>query len=184
MAMNDEETVALIAGGHTFGKAHGAHDPSKCVGPAPAAAGIEQQGLGWQNTCGTGKGDDAVTSGLEGAWSASPTAFTMQYLDNLYAFDWVQTKSPAGAIQWTPANGRGGEPRAGRARPGQETCAVHVHYGPGAQVRPQLQADHAALEATSRGVQTRVCQGVVQADPPRHGPARTLPSVRRFRVWT
>ena len=107
MAMNDEETVALIAGGHTFGKAHGAHDPSKCVGPAPAAAGIEQQGLGWQNKCGAGKGDDTVTSGLEGAWSASPTAFTMQYLDNLYAFDWVQTKSPAGAIQWIPANGQG-----------------------------------------------------------------------------
>jgi catalase-peroxidase len=106
MAMNDEETVALIAGGHTFGKAHGAHDPSKCVGPAPAAAGVEEQGLGWQNKCGTGKGDDTVTSGLEGAWSASPTAFTMQYLDNLYAFDWVQTKSPAGAIQWTPANGQ------------------------------------------------------------------------------
>jgi len=107
MAMNDEETVALIAGGHTFGKAHGAHDPSKCIGPEPAAAGLEQQGLGWQNKCGTGKGDDTVTSGLEGAWSASPTAFTMQYLDNLYAFDWVQTKSPAGAIQWIPANGQG-----------------------------------------------------------------------------
>jgi catalase-peroxidase len=107
MAMNDEETVALIAGGHTFGKAHGAHDPSKCVGPAPTAAGVEQQGLGWQNKCGTGKGDDTVTSGLEGAWSASPTTFTMQYLDNLYAFDWVQTKSPAGAIQWIPANDQG-----------------------------------------------------------------------------
>jgi catalase-peroxidase len=107
MAMNDEETVALIAGGHTFGKAHGAHDPSKCVGPAPAAAAVEQQGLGWQNKCGTGKGNDTVTSGLEGAWSSSPTTFTMQYLDNLYAFDWVQTKSPAGAIQWIPANGQG-----------------------------------------------------------------------------
>ena len=107
MAMNDEETVALIAGGHTFGKAHGAHDPSKCVGAAPAAAGIEQQGLGWQNKCGTGKGDDTVTSGLEGAWSSNPIAFTTQYLNNLFAFDWVKTKSPGGAIQWTPANDAG-----------------------------------------------------------------------------
>ncbi len=106
MAMNDEETVALIAGGHTFGKAHGAHDPSKCVGAEPAAAGVEQQGLGWQNKCGSGNAGDTVTSGLEGAWSANPIAFTMQYLDNLYAFDWVQTKSPAGAIQWIPANGQ------------------------------------------------------------------------------
>ena len=105
MAMNDEETVALIAGGHTFGKAHGAHDASKCQGPAPAAAGIEEQGMGWQSKCGTGKGGDTITSGLEGAWSASPTTFTMQYLDNLYSFDWVQTKSPSGAIQWIPANG-------------------------------------------------------------------------------
>jgi catalase-peroxidase len=105
MAMNDEETLALIAGGHTFGKAHGAHDPSKCVGQAPAAAGIEQQGLGWKNKCGTGNGDDTVTSGLEGAWSSNPTAFTMQYLNNLFTFDWVQTKSPGGAIQWIPANG-------------------------------------------------------------------------------
>ncbi len=106
MAMNDEETVALIAGGHTFGKAHGAHDPAKCVGAEPAAAGVEQQGLGWQNKCGTGKGDDTVTSGLEGAWSANPIAWTTQYLDNLFTFDWVQTKSPGGAIQWMPANGQ------------------------------------------------------------------------------
>jgi catalase-peroxidase len=102
MAMNDEEIVALIAGGHTFGKAHGAHPDTQCVGADPAAAPIEQQGLGWKNKCGTGSGADAVTSGLEGAWSASPIAFTTQYLDNLFAFDWVQTKSPAGAIQWTP----------------------------------------------------------------------------------
>ena len=101
MAMNDEEIVALIAGGHTFGKAHGAH-PADCLGAAPAGEGIESQGFGWKNKCGTGNGADTVTSGLEGAWSASPIAFTTQYLDNLFAFDWVQTKSPAGAIQWMP----------------------------------------------------------------------------------
>lgn len=101
MAMNDEETVALIAGGHTFGKAHGAvkHD---CVGKEPAAAATEEQGFGWKNKCGKGKGVDTFTSGLEGAWSANPTAWTMQYLDNLFAFNWVQTKSPAGATQWVP----------------------------------------------------------------------------------
>ncbi len=107
MAMNDEETVALIAGGHTFGKAHGAHDPSKCVGPEPAAAGVEQQGFGWNNKCGTGKGADTVTSGLEGAWTVSPAAWSNNYLDNLFNFDWVQTKSPAGAIQWVPKDNKG-----------------------------------------------------------------------------
>ncbi len=104
MAMNDEETVALIAGGHTFGKAHGAHDPAKCVGVEPAAAGVEQQGIGWTSKCGRGSAGDTVTSGLEGAWTASPIAWTTQYLDNLFTFDWVQTKSPAGAIQWVPSN--------------------------------------------------------------------------------
>jgi catalase-peroxidase len=104
MAMTDEETLALIAGGHSFGKAHGAADPSKCAGSEPAAAPIEQQGLGWHNNCGTGKGADTITSGLEGAWSASPTKWSMQYLDNLFTYDWVKSKSPAGATQWIPAN--------------------------------------------------------------------------------
>ena len=107
MAMNDEETVALIAGGHTFGKAHGAHAPSKCVGAEPAAAPIEEQGLGWKNKCGKGNAEDTVTSGLEGAWTTNPIAWTTQYLDNLFAYEWVQTKSPAGAIQWVPADGAG-----------------------------------------------------------------------------
>ncbi len=106
MAMNDEETVALIAGGHTFGKAHGAHKPSKCVGADPAGAPLEQQGLGWKNKCGKGHSEDTVSSGLEGAWSSNPTKWTMEYLTWLYTFDWVQTKSPAGAIQWIPADGK------------------------------------------------------------------------------
>ena len=104
MAMNDEETVALIAGGHTFGKAHGAHKPSECVGPEPAAAGIEEQGFGWKNKCGKGNAEDTVTSGLEGAWSVNPIAWTTQYLDNLFGYEWVQTRSPAGAIQWIPSD--------------------------------------------------------------------------------
>jgi catalase-peroxidase len=105
MAMNDEETVALIAGGHTFGKAHGARKPGDCVGAEPAAASVDQQGLGWANKCGTGKGADTITSGLEGAWTANPIAWTTMYLDFLLGFDWVQTKSPAGAIQWIPSDG-------------------------------------------------------------------------------
>ena len=104
MAMNDEETVALIAGGHSFGKTHGAHKPEDCLGPEPAAAGLEEQGLGWKNRCGKGNGADTITSGLEGAWTITPTAWSMNFLQNLFNFEWVQTKSPAGATQWIPKN--------------------------------------------------------------------------------
>ena len=104
MAMNDEEIVALIAGGHTFGKAHGAHKPDECVGAEPAAGAMEDQGFGWKNKCGKGHSEDTVTSGLEGAWTSLPTKWTHMYLDNLLQFEWVETKSPAGATQWIPTD--------------------------------------------------------------------------------
>ena len=105
MAMNDEETVALIAGGHTFGKTHGAADPSKYVGPEPEAAPLENMGLGWKNSFGTGNAGSTISSGLEGAWTATPIEWDNSYFELLFAHDWVQTKSPAGATQWIPKDG-------------------------------------------------------------------------------
>ena len=107
MAMNDEETVALIAGGHTFGKAHGAASPKGNVGPVPQGAGIAEQGLGWKNKFGKGKGGDTITSGLEGAWTSTPTQWSNDYFKNLFRYEWELTKSPAGAWQWTPKNAGG-----------------------------------------------------------------------------
>ncbi len=107
MAMNDEETVALIAGGHTFGKTHGAADPGKYVSKEPAAATIEEQGTGWKNTFGTGSGVHTITSGLEGAWTTTPTQWSNNYFENLYKYDWELVKSPAGAHQWKPKAGAG-----------------------------------------------------------------------------
>ena len=107
MAMNDEETVALIAGGHSFGKTHGAADPSRYVGPEPEAAPIEQQGLGWKNTYESGNGDYTIGSGLEVTWTTTPTKWSNNFFQNLFSYDWELTKSPAGAHQWTPKNGAG-----------------------------------------------------------------------------
>jgi catalase-peroxidase len=107
MAMNDEETVALTAGGHTFGKTHGAADPSKYVGPEPEGAPVEEQGLGWRNGFGTGAGDDTITSGLEGAWTPTPTKWDMSYFETLFGYEWELTKSPAGAHQWKPKGDAG-----------------------------------------------------------------------------
>jgi len=107
MAMDDEETVALVAGGHTFGKCHGAADPSVYVGPEPEGAPVEEQGLGWKNTFGSGKGVHTITSGLEGAWTPTPTRWDNSYLETLFGYEWELTKSPAGAHQWTPKGGAG-----------------------------------------------------------------------------
>ena len=107
MAMNDEETVALIAGGHTLGKTHGAADPSQYVGVEPAAAGIEEQSQGWKNSYGSGNAGDTITSGLEGAWTTTPTKWSNNYFENLFGFEWELTKSPAGAHQWKPKDGAG-----------------------------------------------------------------------------
>ena len=112
MAMNDEETVALIAGGHTFGKAHGAADPDQYVGPEPEGAGIDEQGLGWKNTYGSGNAGDTITSGLEGAWTPTPIQWDNNYFDTLFRYDWDLVKSPAGAFQWVPT-----DPAAGDAVP-------------------------------------------------------------------
>ncbi len=107
MAMNDEETVALIAGGHTFGKTHGAGDPGKYVGKEPAAASIEEQGLGWKNTLGSGNAGNTITSGLEGAWTTTPTKWSNNYFENLFGYEWELTHSPAGAKQWKPKGSAG-----------------------------------------------------------------------------
>ena len=104
MAMNDEETVALVAGGHTFGKCHGAADADQYVGREPEGAGIEAQGLGWISTFGSGKGEDTITSGIEGAWTPTPTQWDNSYFDTLFGYDWDLVKSPAGAWQWVPAD--------------------------------------------------------------------------------
>jgi catalase-peroxidase len=109
MAMNDEETVALIAGGHTLGKAHGAGDPSKYVGPEPAAASIEEQSMGWKNTMGSGNAGNTITSGLEGAWTKTPTKWSNNYFENLFGYEWELTKSPAGAHQWKPKGNAGAD---------------------------------------------------------------------------
>jgi catalase-peroxidase len=122
MAMNDEETVALIAGGHTFGKTHGAADPDKYVGKEPAAASIEHQSLGWHNTFGSGNGVNTITSGLEGAWTTTPTQWSNNYFENLFGFEWELTKSPAGAHQWKPKAGAG----AGTVPDAHDTSISHA----------------------------------------------------------
>ena len=176
MAMNDEETVALIAGGHTFGKTHGA-GPAENVGPDPEAAPLEEQGLGWKSTYGTGVGKDAITSGIEVTWTYHPTRWDNEFLHILFAYEWELFQSPAGANQWRPKGGAGGDmvPEAfgdGQAR------AADADVGPGAARRPDLRADRPPFRRRPGGVRRRVRPRVVQAGPPRHGTARALPRPR------
>ena len=176
MAMNDEETVALIAGGHTFGKTHGAGDPS-LVGPEPEGGALEDQGLGWKSKHGTGIGADAITGGPEVTWSQTPTKWSNHFFKNLFENEWELTKSPAGAKQWKAKGARGHDP--GRLRQVEEACADHADDGPVAADRPGLREDLAALLRASGAVRGRVCPRLVQAHAPRHGSARALPRPAR-----
>ena len=174
MAMNDEETLALIVGGHTFGKTHGAVGPEH-IGPEPEAAPIEQQGLGWKNDVNSGSGVHSMTSGLEGAWTNQPTTWDNGFLDNLYSYDWELTTSPAGAKQWTPKNPRGAGHGPRRPRRLAAARADDADHGPGAEGRPDLRADREALPRAPGPARRRVREGLVQAPAPRHGSGLPLP---------
>ena len=173
MAMNDEETAALIVGGHSFGKTHGAGD-GDLVGPEPEAAPIEQQLLGWKSSYGSGKGKDAITSGLEVVWTATPTKWGNGFLQNLYGYEWELTKSPAGAWQFQAKDGAGAgtipDPFGGPGRAPDDAGHRHLDAR-----RPDLPRDHPALAGPPRGAGRGVRQGVVQAAAPRHGTDLALP---------
>ena len=153
MAMNDEETVALVAGGHTFGKAHGAADPDKYVGPSPHGAPIEEMSTGWKNSFGTGVLDDTITSGIEGAWTPNPTVWDHDYFDMLLNYDWELTKSPAGAHQWKPtaASNAKKAPKAGDANNTQDlmmtTADIALKIDPAyLEISKRFHKDHKAFE--------------------------------------
>ncbi len=172
MAMDDEETVALIAGGHTFGKTHGAGAATH-VGVEPEAAGLEQQGLGWSSSFGSGKGADAITSGLEVTWTTTPTKWSTNFFWNLFGYEWELSKSPAGAHQWVAKGAGATIPHAFDRQ--QEAGADDAHHRPVAALRPGLREDLAPLHGEPGAVCRRLCPRLVQADASRHGPAHALP---------
>ena len=161
MAMNDEETVALIAGGHTFGKTHGAADPSQYVGFGPAGAPIEEQNQGWRNSFGSGSGDATITSGLEGAWTQLPTRWSNLYFDNLFNYEWELTKSPAGAYQWKPKDGGAAGTVPDPARSVEAARADDAHDRSFFEARSRLRADLETLSRKSARVRRRLCASVV-----------------------
>ena len=171
MAMNDEETAALIVGGHTLGKTHGAGD-GDLVGPEPEGAPIEQQGLGWKCPFGSGKAGDSITSGLEVVWTPTPTQWSNSYLEILYGNEWELTKSPAGAWQFEAKDAEATIPDPFGGAAAQADDAGHRRLDAG---RSHLRRDHPALARSSRGAQRGVRQGLVQAAAPRHGADQPLP---------
>ena len=173
--MNDEETVALIAGGHTFGKTHGAADPDKYVGREPEGAPLEEQGFGWKSSFGTGKGGDTITSGLEGAWTNNPIQWDNGYFENLFAYEWELTKQPGRRAAVDAEEPRGAGHRARRPRPVEAPRPDDGDVRHRPDHRSGLQGDLAALPREPRPVRRRVRPGVVQAAAPRHGPDRPLP---------
>ena len=173
MAMNDEETVALIAGGHTFGKTHGA-GPTSHVGPEPEAAGLEEQGLGWKNSFGTGKGGDTITSGLEVTWTTTPTKWSNNFFENLFGYEWELTKSPAGAHQWRPKDGAGAGTVPDAHDPSKRHAPSMLTTDLSLRFDPAYEKISRRFLRESGPVRRRVRPGVVQADAPRHGPARAL----------
>ena len=175
MGMNDEETVALIAGGHTFGKTHGAADPDRHLGPEPEGAPLEEQGLGWKSSYGTGKGVDAITSGLEGTWTPTPTSWDNSFFETLFGYEWELDAEPRRRVAVDPEGRRRGRHRARRPRPVDDARPDDADDGPLAAVRPGLRADLAALPGAPGPARGRVRPGLVQADPPRHGPDPALP---------
>ena len=177
MAMNDEETVALIAGGHTFGKTHGAADAGN-VGPEPEAAPLQEMGLGWRNAYGTGKGDDTISSGLEGAWTPTPVAWDTSFFDTLFGYEWELSTSPAGARQWVPtdpaAKGAVPDPHD----PSKRHAPVMLTTDLALRMDPVYEPISRRFHENPRGARRRLCEGVVQADAPRHGAASPATSGR------
>ncbi len=175
MAMNDEETVALIVGGHTFGKSHGAGDPDRTSAPSPRARPSSSRASAGRTRYGTGKGDDTLTSGLEGAWTNEPTRWDNGFLDNLFGYDWELTTSPAGRAAVDADEPRGPGHRARRPRSVEAARPDDADDRPGAEAGPDLRADRPALPREPGRARRRVRQGVVQAAAPRHGARRALP---------
>ena len=174
MAMNDEETVALIAGGHSFGKTHGA-GPASHVGAEPEAASIEEQGLGWKSSFGSGKAGDAIGSGLEVIWTKTPTKWSNNFFENLFGFEWELTKSPAGCHQWKPKGKARRGIDSGCLRSEEEPYADDADHRSFLALRSGLREDFAAVPGASEGVREGLCAGVVQADASRHGSAGAVP---------